>query len=95
MPEIDWDALIADIVASLMACFSKKTPSIEEARPVMREPEILPVFRLARKARRRARAPRRDTPKYMKAVRERCAALTDEECDELYAEATESDQAGE
>ena len=90
MDQIDWDELIADIIEMIMGCFAKDEQTVESARYLMRKPDLLSVFRLARKARKRAAAPRRETAKYMKAIRERCASLTDEECDELYAEATET-----
>ena len=91
MPSIDWAAIIAIIIPILVEKFNPSPPPIEEAREHMRNPSVFHVFKAARAARKAAGAPRRETPTYMRAISDRAANLTDEECDELYAEATEAE----
>ncbi len=89
MPPIDWIDLLEDLIPILVECFNAETDGVETARRRIRNPEILPVLRLARAARKRSGAPRRETFVYMRAILGKAASLTDAECDELYREATE------
>ena len=91
--KIDWAAFLAVLIPILIEKFNPEPPSIEEARQQMRNPSLLCLFRMARAARREAGAPRRDTVKFMKAIEFRAEALTDDECDELFLEATEKEAA--